>query len=66
MLTETTFIKYMQITVSPDIYIRQNRCVLPNQELSEAKSELPGGTVGVCSLCRVRRPLIYYISGREI
>ena len=25
---------------------------LPNQELSEAKSELPGGTVGVCSFHR--------------
>ena len=32
---------------------------LPNQELSGAKSELPGGTVGVCSFHRRCGPLPY-------
>ena len=31
---------------------KTHHCILPNQELSGAKSELPGGTVGVCSFYR--------------
>ena len=32
---------------------------LPNQELSRAKSELPGATVGVCSFHRICGQLPY-------
>ena len=35
-----------------EIILRQYSHLLPNQELSGAKSELPGGTVGVCSFHR--------------
>ena len=42
-----------------DLYIAHPLSEVPNRELSEAKSELPGGTVGVCSFHRRCRQLPY-------
>ena len=42
------YILFIIVIWSP-CYSDWQLCLLPNQELSGAKSELPGGTVGVCS-----------------
>ena len=40
-------------------FLLKRNIQVPNQELSGAKSELPGGTVGVCSFHRMCGQLSY-------